>query len=56
MKVQIFEFGTGETKILDNVKSVDIRSEDTCLVVNFRGDGWELVDTDKKRVMIKITE
>ncbi len=56
MKVKIVYFGTGETDVWENVKSVDIRSGDTCLVVNFKDDSWKLIDTDKNRVMIAVIE
>ena len=56
MKVRIAYFGDDEPEVWENVSSVDIRSDDTCLVVNFKDNSWKLIDTAKKRVMVTVIE
>lgn len=56
MKIHIFDFGTGETEIVEDVDSVDIISGDPCMVVNTDDNRFKTIDPTRKRVMIKISE
>jgi hypothetical protein len=56
MKIKIFTFGTGETEIIEDVESIDIVSGDPCIVVNTNDNRFRLIDTTKKRVMVKVIE
>ena len=56
MKVIVYYYATGVTKSIENVESVEARTNDNCLIINLDHGGCEVINMFDGKVDVKVVK